>query len=615
MLSAGAAMAENVSSGGRVETDLYLDATTALGALLDGDVATHFPQQRLADAEWRIWLKAPATLASVAFVQGWSGWSQATSVRLETADGSTADLTLVAGTRDKQTFPLPFQSPTAFVDVHVIAATPQTDGGGWGGFAEIELDGSVAAGDTKAPAVSAINVNKQSDTLATVTWTTDEPATSQVRFSSEAVAAGDLVGVVATAPDKTLTTAHSVTLQAAAPLRGQIEIRSADAVGNRTEVRHDAFVTIDTAFKYGVGGWSFKIGSQWVAAPKVYADDGVPMAFVQAWAGGTGWADWLTSKSLADIKAAGMTPEIIHYFFGDPKLADVQARTTAFLADIDTLAQVLTASGAGAGALVTLEPEYNQNEVATWDGWNDLMIQAIDKLHAVGAKVGLLPGDWDIGHTAIISMGRAAAKADFVAFQEMRASTQDTPEEARQVVSKAIRFSHYLSRKLLRPVRWGYLMVSDYGGWEAVQRDVVIEMCERRPELEASGVVAVSWMDYLDDPGQTTGYFQAAEAHKGLKNADNTPKPAWHVWKECVTNGPSWVAAGTAAPGEIPAKEESGCSCSEAPGRGGAGWAATLGVALAWMALRRRKRFSQPWPTDTACARETRRTSWECAER
>jgi hypothetical protein len=230
----GTARAENVSSGGPVETDMYVDNTT-LGALLDGDHATHFPQQRLDDAEWRIWLRAPSTLASLTFVQGWSDWSQATSVRLETADGSIADLTLAAGTRDKQTFPLSFTRPTAFVDVHVTRATPQTDGGGYGGFAEMQFDGAVASADTKAPVVSAINVNKQSDTAAVVTWTTDEPATSQVRFSSEAVAAGDLAGVVATAPDAALVTSHSVALRATAPLRGQIEIRSADAAGNRAE--------------------------------------------------------------------------------------------------------------------------------------------------------------------------------------------------------------------------------------------------------------------------------------------------------------------------------------------------------------------------------------------
>jgi len=44
----------------------------------------------------------PAKLDTVTFVQGGPVWSQATGVRLETADGSTMDLTLVAGTRDPQ---------------------------------------------------------------------------------------------------------------------------------------------------------------------------------------------------------------------------------------------------------------------------------------------------------------------------------------------------------------------------------------------------------------------------------------------------------------------------------------------------------------------------------
>jgi hypothetical protein len=172
-----------------------------------------------------------------------------------------------------------------------------------------------------------------------------------------------------------------------------------------------------------------------------------------------------------------------------------------------------------------------------------------------------LPGDWDIDHLVPISMGRAAAKADFVAYQEMRGSTQSTAEEAYDVPSSAIRFSHYLSRKFLRPVRLGYLMVSDFGDWAAIQRDVVIKICERYQELQAAGTVAVSWMSYLDSPG-ADGYFGEAEAHKGLKYADNTPKPAWYVFQECAAHGPSWLATGEEPPGAIAPADEGGCACS-----------------------------------------------------
>lgn len=574
--------ADNVSTGGKVETDLWTHDESPPPSLIDGDTKTHFAQHRLEASDWRVWLKGPSTVESVSFVQGWSDWSQALVVQLEAADGTTVELTLAPGTRDPQSFPVTFKSPTAFIDVRVVQAQPAKDGKGYGGFAEMQVMGTLGGADTTPPQISGIQVQRQSDTDATVTWTTDEPSTSQLRFSTEAVAA------TASEPDLQLVTSHQVKLQTTSPLRGQIEVRSADAAGNRAQVRHDAFVTLDTTYQYGVGGWSFELGGKWVAAPEVYAADGLKMGFTQSWIGGDGWTDWFKPEGVKQMKDAGLTPEVIHYFFGDPKLADVQARKDAFLADIDKLADVLAASGVGDQTIVTLEPEYNQGEVATWDGWNDLMIEAMTRLRTkAGAKVGLLPGDWDIDHVVPISMGRAAAYADFVAFQEMRASTQDTVEEAGQVVSRAIRFAHYLSRTFLRPVRWGYLMVSDYGEWTYVQRNVVVEMCERTQELKDAGVVAVSWMSYMDHPG-SSGYFGEGEAHKGLKYYDNRAKPAFDVWKECVLNGPSWVGSGHGPPGEPPVAEPSGCGCKVGSARGA--WSGgAIALLLLCVGIRRRR--------------------------
>lgn len=576
--------AEDVSKGGKVETDLYTNDESPPAALIDGDTKTHYAQQRLEDSEWRVWLAAPSSLESVTFVQGWKDWSQATRVRLTAVDGTSVELALTPGTRDPQTFPLQFSYPTAFLDVYVMTADPSANGEGWGGFAEMQLLGSRSGSDSTPPKLSSIQVQRNSDSSATVTWTTDEPATTQLRYSTESG------GVVETTPVLELSTAHSVKIDASSALRGRVELRSADANGNRAEVRHDAFVTIDTKYQYGVGGWSFQLGGKWIPAPEVYAQDGVPHAFTQAWIGGDGWTDWMKPDGIASMKSAGVTPELIHYYFGDPILSDVQARKDAFLADIDKLAAVIGDSGVGNQVIVTLEPEYNQGEVATWEGWNDLMIDAIQRLHAKGAKVGLLPGDWDIYHVTPISMGRAAALADFVAFQEMRASTQDTPQDAAQVVSKAIRFSHFLSRKFLKPVRWGYVMVSDYDGWTFVQRDVVVELCERHQELEDAGVIAVSWMSYMDHPG-STGYFGEGEAHKGLKLSDGTPKPAFDVWKECVLRGPSWVAAGVEPPGAPRPAGDSGCSCGTQPSQGGQSfaWLGLLAAAGVVRALARRR--------------------------
>jgi hypothetical protein len=546
---------ENVSSGGTIESDIYRNADSPPEALIDGIDTTHYCHHRLEDADWRMVLATPAEIARVTFIQGWQDWDQVTRIGLESADGTQVVLDLQPGTRDPQTLEAVFPAPTAFLDVTVLAVADDGDDDTWGGFAEMAVEGYPAPGDGAPPAVSAIVVSPLGDTSADVSWTTDEPATSQVRFSS----AG---GVAVTPPDLELVTEHVVHIEGTGRLTGRVEIRSADAGGRRAEIRVDAFTTIDTAYAYGVGGWSFNIDDTWVPAPELFAADGMRVGFIQQWVGSAMEADWMRADDVRGIDEAGYVPEIIHYYFGDPTVEKVESMRADFVEDIRYLADLIAASGAGDRVIVTLEPEFNQGGVERWDGFNDLMIEAVTLLHdTAGCRVGVLAGDWDIDHVLPISMGRAAAVSDFVAFQEMRASTRDEEQDAHDVVDRAITFSHDLSRKFLMPVRWGYVMVSDYGGWTEVQRETVVELCERRPELEASGVVAVSWMSYMDSPG-SGGYFDQAEAHKGLKHADNDPKPAWYVWKECLASGPTWADGGTWPDGGEPCLEApGGCGC------------------------------------------------------
>ncbi len=197
-----AAAQEDVSTGGRVESDLYQNEDSPPAALLDSDIATHYAHHRLEDADWRLWLREPAELTSLSLVQGWPDWSQVLELRLELADGTTQSLTLEPGTRDEQSFSLDATSPTAFVDVYVVSASPSSDGAGWGGFAEMRIEGTPVAGDTEAPTISEVSVELQSETEAVVSWVTDEPATAQVRYSTAEVSS------TLTAPDLALTTDH-----------------------------------------------------------------------------------------------------------------------------------------------------------------------------------------------------------------------------------------------------------------------------------------------------------------------------------------------------------------------------------------------------------------------
>jgi hypothetical protein len=555
-LSAGSLRGqENVSAGGWIESDIYRHDENPPEALIDGSIQTHYCHHRLEDADWRMWLASPADVVRVSFVQGWSDWDQVTRIRLESADGTQVELDLAPGTRETQAFDVVFPGLTAFIDIYVVGVEDDGDDSEWGGFAELTLEGFPDGSDRTPPAVSNVQITPAGGAAADVAWTTDEPATSQVRFTSAS-------GVAVTPPDLDLVTDHLVRIEGGGSLMGLVEIRSADAGGNRTEVRTDAFSAVDTTYAYGVGGWSFHIDDQWVPAPELFQQDGVQVTFIQQWVGSAMDAEWFRAEDIRSISDAGYVPDIIHYYFGDPTVEKVESMSADFIEDIRYLADMIAESGAGERVIVTLEPEFNQGGVQRWDGFNDLMIQAIDILHSTaGCRVGLLAGDWDIDHVLPISMGRAAAVSDFVAFQEMRASTRSEEQDAYDVVDRAITFSHYLSRKFLKPVRWGYVMVSDYGGWTEVQRQVVVELCERAPELEASGVTAVSWMSYMDSPG-AGGYFSEAEAHKGLKHSDSEPKPAWHVWKECLASGPTWTDGGTWPDGGEPYVEEpAGCGC------------------------------------------------------
>ena len=65
---------------------------------------------------------------------------------------------------------------------------------------------TLAQTDTTPPAITEINVPSIDETSATITWTTDEPATSQVKYGLE-----DTYGKTSDI-DEQLTTSHTVTL-------------------------------------------------------------------------------------------------------------------------------------------------------------------------------------------------------------------------------------------------------------------------------------------------------------------------------------------------------------------------------------------------------------------
>jgi len=102
-------------------------------------------------------------------------------------------------------------------------------------------DGNGVTADTTAPLISAISVTGITETSATVTWTTDEPSTSEVQYGVT-----DAYGS-SSGPDTSLVTDHSITLSDLTPATTyHCRVLSKDAWDNQAVSGDHAFTTVDT---------------------------------------------------------------------------------------------------------------------------------------------------------------------------------------------------------------------------------------------------------------------------------------------------------------------------------------------------------------------------------
>ncbi|MBI2906509.1 MAG: CHRD domain-containing protein [Chloroflexi bacterium] len=102
--------------------------------------------------------------------------------------------------------------------------------------------------DNVPPAISGVTVSNVSATGAIIAWTTNEPATSTVRF-------GNTTATSLTAGDSALNTAHSVGLSGLTPASQSFyTVTSCDAAGNCDTTLQAAFTTAEAPPIFGGGG-------------------------------------------------------------------------------------------------------------------------------------------------------------------------------------------------------------------------------------------------------------------------------------------------------------------------------------------------------------------------
>ena len=160
--------------------------------------------------------------------------------------------------------------------------------------------------DRTAPAISAVAVSFLSDTEATITWATDEPATSVVHY-------GEAVPPAGLAQDGALTTSHSVTLSGLQDSTlYYFSVESADEAGNPavddngglyyTFITHTFLEDFFDDMEGGPGSWEHGgSGDEWELGIPTYG----PSA---AHSGSTCWGTDLDDTYSNSAAAALITP-------------------------------------------------------------------------------------------------------------------------------------------------------------------------------------------------------------------------------------------------------------------------------------------------------------------
>jgi len=240
----------------------------------------------------------------------------------------------------------------------------------------------------------------------------------------------------------------------------------------------------------------------------VARDLGLRLDFVQIWLTRDWKEEWVPRAQLLELAGRGVTPVLVHYFFGDDLSRERFERARdAWYTSLWRLARLIRMD---APVLVILEPEWNQPAPAgetalpDWAEFADDLRAAAELIRrdAPNALVGTCPGDFPGPPDLERVLGPASRHLDFLAFQEMRAVTEPAHEKPGylDVGRASLEYAGYLSRAFRKPVLIGYVAVSSGGGWEDEQARALESLAARRRQLLDAGVFGAIYFQLVDDP-------------------------------------------------------------------------------------------------------------------
>jgi len=264
---------------------------------------------------------------------------------------------------------------------------------------------------------------------------------------------------------------------------------------------------------------------------------------VSLWITSSWQEDWYGAKEVQkEVIDKGYTPVFIFYYFADeisPKF--LKEHTKDYFKKLRKFTKYL--KKLHGQKIVVLNPEYNMAGCEKLDAMNDIFLKSYEILREdmqvlVGPCVGDFgnytyvdePKEWRFFHPSI---KKAALKADFIAFQEMRALTRNSKADIQKTAQRAYNLSKYLHKTYNKPTMLAYLAISSYGkDGENIQADVYKSFIKILPKMQKDAELFLfSTFHYFDYTGHV-GYFNEAEEFFGVLRKDGTQKPSFKYFKK-----------------------------------------------------------------------------------
>ena len=252
----------------------------------------------------------------------------------------------------------------------------------------------------------------------------------------------------------------------------------------------------------------------------------------------TAW-EWESSARVAAAARAGYTPVIVDWYFGDQiSVPFIKENRQAYMRHLqDKLIPLIKDLS---DVMVILEPEFNKNGVESWEGWDEVALEAVKLIKAnTNARVGLGIGDWARveREEALTNIEKTVAASDFVGFLIMSSRSYESSfsSASNDVTSRFENTITALNERFDKPILLAYAALSSSSKWEEQQANQLREVLQRVPYFRGDGLLGVGYFSLFDNP-RHQGWFGAAETEFGLLTAEGQDKPAAAAWRDEIAN-------------------------------------------------------------------------------